>query len=115
MRAYELVYALRPNLPEEDRVSQIKRFEELGKRLGCIRVEVEEWGMKRTAYELKKFHEAYYVVMRFFGDSAAKDEIERQLKLTDEVLRHLFIRLEESEKVSEEDVGFDESPREASI
>jgi len=114
LRAYELVYALRPNLPEENRVSQIKRFEELGKRLGCIRTEVKEWGMRRTAYELKKFHEAYYVIMRFFGDSSAKDEIDRQLKLTDEVLRHLFVRLEEAEKVLDEDVELDESEEEAS-
>nr|HDM59814.1 30S ribosomal protein S6 [Bacillota bacterium] len=61
----------------------------------------------RTAYELKRFHEAYYIVMRFFGDSSAKDEIDRQLKLTDEVLRHLFVRLEDEEKASEEE--FDES------
>lgn len=107
MRAYELVYALRPNLQDEQRVSLIKRFEELAKRLGCVRTEVKEWGMRRTAYELKRFHEAYYIVMRFFGDSSAKDEIDRQLKLTDEVLRHLFVRLEDEEKASEEE--FDES------
>nr|HDM59146.1 30S ribosomal protein S6 [Bacillota bacterium] len=49
MRAYELVYALRPNLQDEQRVSLIKRFEELAKRLGCVRTEVKEWGMRRTA------------------------------------------------------------------
>lgn len=114
MRAYELVYALRPNLPEENRIAQIKRFEELGKRLGCVRTEIEEWGLKRTAYELKKFHEAYYVIMRFFGDSSAKDEIDRQLKLTDEVLRHLFVRLEEAEKASDVDIELDEAEEEAS-
>ena len=113
MRAYELVYALRPNLTEEDRVAQIKRFDELAKRLGCVRTKVEEWGMKRTAYELKKFHEAYYVIMRFFGDSSAKDEIDRQLKLTDEVLRHLFVRLEEAEKALGEADDLDESEEEA--
>ncbi|MBN1593323.1 MAG: 30S ribosomal protein S6 [Candidatus Coatesbacteria bacterium] len=109
MRAYELVYALRPNLTDEERVSQIKRFEELAKRLGCARVSVEEWGMKRTAYELKKFHEAYYVIMRFFSDPAVRDEIERQLKLTDEVLRLLFVRLEDAEKSMDETADLEES------
>jgi len=112
LRAYELVYALRPNLQDEQRASLIKRFEELAKRLGCVRTKVKEWGMRRTAYELKRFHEAYYIVMRFFGDSSAKDEIDRQLKLTDEVLRHLFVRLEDEEKASEEEL--DESVVEAS-
>ena len=113
MRAYELVYALRPNLTGEDRVSQIKRFEELAKRLGCVRTKIEEWGMKRTAYELKKFHEAYYVIMRFFGDPSARDEIDRQLKLTDEVLRHLFVRLEDVEKALEDADDLDESEEDA--
>ncbi len=112
MRAYELVYALRPNLQDEERASLTKRFEELAKRLGCVRTEVKEWGMRRTAYELKRFHEAYYIVMRFWGESPAKDEIDRQLKLTDEVLRHLFVRLEDEEKASEE--SLDESVVEAS-
>ena len=112
MRAYELVYALRPNLQDEERGSLTKRFEELAKRLGCVRTEVKEWGLRRTAYELKRFHEVYYIVMRFVGDSSARDEIDRQLKLTDEVLRHLFVKLEDEEKASEEEL--DESVVEAS-
>lgn len=102
MRAYELVYALRPNLPDDDRNANLKRIEELAKRLGCSHIDVEEWGIKRTAYELRGFREAYYVVTRFLGEPSARDEIDRQLGLSDDVLRHLFIRLDEIEKSTDE-------------
>jgi len=106
LRAYELVYALAPNLPDEERTAQVKRFAELAKRLGCTRVQVEEWGMKRMAYEVKRFKEGYYVIMRFLGDPSAKDELDRQIKLSDEVLRHLFVRLEETQVSEEVDLDF---------
>ncbi|MCD6326398.1 30S ribosomal protein S6 [bacterium] len=103
MRAYELVYALVPNLADEDRVALIKRFEELAKRLACTHIELQLWGIRKTAYELKKFRDAYYVQMRLVAEPSAKDEIERQLRLSDRVLRHLFVRLPENEDMVEEE------------
>src|SRR5919108_5995180 len=59
---------------------------------------LDRWGRKRFAYEIGNQHEGYYVVVRFTADPAAQPELERALKLADEVIRHKIILLPQKAK-----------------
>ncbi|NIS60014.1 MAG: 30S ribosomal protein S6 [Proteobacteria bacterium] len=61
---------------------------------------MEEWGRKKLAYKLKKLTKGYYVLIRFLGNGEILAEIERNLRLSDGVLKYQSIRLDK--KTSEE-------------
>jgi len=53
---------------------------------------VDQWGKRRFAYEIKNYTEGFYVVIDFKAESGATSEVERILKITDEVVRYLLVR-----------------------
>lgn len=57
--------------------------------------EIDRWGKRTLAYEMKKRREAYYVVVQFTGEPATVAGLDRHLTLAPEVLRHKVIRLPE--------------------
>lgn len=92
---YEVTYILRPTLEETD-VDQ--RVEALSAGLvsngGEVVGEIEKMGKRRLAYEIADVREGYYVVMKFASDAATSKELERQMRLNEDVLRALVIRLD---------------------
>jgi len=60
----------------------------------------DRWGRKRLAYELGHQHEAYYVVVRFKAEPSAQVELDRTLKLADEVIRHKVLLLPDRDKAT---------------
>lgn len=63
---------------------------------GDIRT-TDRWGRRRFAYEINHKHEGYYVVFEAIAEAGALDDLERQLRLADDIVRHKLIRLPESE------------------
>ncbi len=91
---YEVTYILRPSLEEnevEERANAIGEIVKSGK--GEV-LGIERLGKKRLAYEIEDVREGNYVVMRFKSDAATSKELERLLKLHEDVLRALVIRLD---------------------
>jgi small subunit ribosomal protein S6 len=95
MRGYEVILIVKPDLEAEATAAVVEKFTKLIADQGGQVTEVEQWGKKRMAYEVRKYREGYYVLMRFKGDAAVAQELERVLKITDEVIRYLITRLEE--------------------
>ncbi|MEW8958606.1 30S ribosomal protein S6 [Moorella humiferrea] len=95
MRSYEVVFVIKPDLEAEATAAVIDKFTRLIAEQGGQVVEVDQWGKKRMAYEVRKYREGYYVLMKFKGMPAVAQELERVLKITDEVIRYLITRLEE--------------------
>ena len=92
MRTYEATYILDPNLGEEDVPRLIEKFQgQIGDK-GEI-VTVDNWGKRRLAYEIKGKREGIYVTMRFKSESEVADELGRVLRLADEVIRNMIVRL----------------------
>ena len=56
--------------------------------------EVEEWGKKKLAYEIQKMHEGFYYFIQFEADSQCPAEIERHVRIMDNVLRYLVVKKE---------------------
>jgi small subunit ribosomal protein S6 len=95
MRPYEVMVILDANLEEEQIRAVLDRTTDTIKAgEGTVR-KVDRWGKRRFAYELAKRWEGYYVLIECTGTVAAMDEIDRQLRLSDSVLRHKVIRIPE--------------------
>jgi small subunit ribosomal protein S6 len=94
MNDYEVTYILRPNLEEADVDARATTFGDIIKNQGGSVVNVEKLGRKRLAYEIADLREGTYVVMQYRSSGDASRELERQLKLHEDVLRALVIHLD---------------------
>lgn len=91
MRRYETVFILRPDLGEAQINESIKRFEGIIPADGGELIDTDEWGFRELAYRIKGERRGYYVRLDYAGSGAALTEIERNLKLADNVLRYLSV------------------------
>lgn len=94
MRKYESLFILRPDLEESKRVELIEKFKAIVNADGEIGT-VEEWGMRKLAYEIEKFREGYYVLFNFKANTTLPAELERNFKIAEEVVRYVVINREE--------------------
>lgn len=94
MRRYETVFILRPDLGESQTKESIKRFEGIVASGGGDLIETEEWGSRELAYRLRNERRGYYVRLDYTAPSTAVSEVERNLRLTDSVLRYLSVMVE---------------------
>jgi small subunit ribosomal protein S6 len=92
---YEVTYIVRPNLEEAEFDERVNAIAEQLKGNGAELGEIEKMGKRRLAYEINDVREGYYVVMKFKGEPAHAKELERQMRLSDDVMRHLLINLDE--------------------
>ena len=93
LQDYELVYIVSPELVDEaleSRVESISQF--ITGRDGVIS-DVEKWGKKKLAYPIQHNLEGNYVLTRFKISPARCKELEANLKISEEILRHLLVRL----------------------
>ncbi|WCK54510.1 30S ribosomal protein S6 [Aneurinibacillus sp. Ricciae_BoGa-3] len=95
MRKYEVMYILRPDLQEEAVKADVERFAAVITDNGGEMEKVNEQGKKRLAYEINDFREGYYVLMNFQSEPAAVNEMERLMKISDDVIRYLIVREDE--------------------
>lgn len=91
---YEVTYILRPNLEEGDVDARSTAIGEIISSQSGEVLGIEKLGKKRLAYEINDLREGNYVVMRFRSTGDASKELERQLKLQEDVLRALVIHLD---------------------
>jgi len=94
LTVYETTYILRPSLEESEVEQRAGAIAEIVKSQGGEVTSVERLGKKRLAYEIKDVREGNYVVMQFKSAAAVSKELDRQLKLHEDVLRALIVRLD---------------------
>jgi small subunit ribosomal protein S6 len=91
---YEVTYIIRPSLEETEVEERVAAIAEQLKGNGAEIVgEIEKMGKRRLAYEINDVREGFYVVMKFKSEPAPAKELERQMRLNDDVMRHLLINL----------------------
>jgi small subunit ribosomal protein S6 len=94
MRKYETLFILKPDLEEEKRNELIEKFKAIMESDGEIE-EVNEWGTKKLAYEINKIKEGYYVLVNFKASTDLPKELERNFRISDDVMRYIVVNLEE--------------------
>jgi small subunit ribosomal protein S6 len=94
MRRYELMLVLRPDAPE-DRISAVleKTTRHVTDTGGQI-VKMAPWGRRRLAYQIDRYREGSYHILHFDAPPEAIADLERTLLITEEVLRHLVVRVD---------------------
>lgn len=98
MNPYEVMFIVNPNVDGDEAIdAQIERFGRLIVDRGGQVTAVDKWGKRRFAYEIKGLTEGYYVVMQFKAEDSAVDELNRVMRIADEVVRHMVVRLDESQ------------------
>ena len=94
MRRYETIFILRSDLGENQVKDSIKRFEGLVATGGGEMLETDEWGFRELAYRIHNERRGYYVRLDYAATGPVMNEVERNLKLSDSVLRYLSVLLD---------------------
>jgi small subunit ribosomal protein S6 len=95
LSAYELMYIVKPDLDDQAVQQEIEKVGQLIQTNGGNIKKVTPWGKRRLAYTVKDNREGHYVVAEFDLDQAKVQEVERVLKISDTVFRHLLVRQDE--------------------
>ena len=93
LRDYELVLIISPEVVEEKFDATIDNVSQFITEKGGIVSNVERWGKRRLAYPIEHFMEGSYVLTRFRLKPALSKELEVNLQISEEVLRHLLVKL----------------------
>ncbi|NLM19223.1 MAG: 30S ribosomal protein S6 [Clostridiaceae bacterium] len=93
-RKYELLYALNPTIGEDALDSLNQRIQDLVASQGEI-LKIDVWGRRRLAYEIEDETEGYYVLINFKSEPDFPIEVNRILRITDNVLRYLVTTVDE--------------------
>jgi small subunit ribosomal protein S6 len=96
-RTYELMFIVRPDMPEEEMGKLISTLESSVSSAGGT-VKSEVWGKRRLAYTVRRFHDGIFVLLTIDGDGAMIHELERRLRVTEPVIKFITVRIDEEQK-----------------
>jgi small subunit ribosomal protein S6 len=105
MRRYETFVIFDPDLSEEERSPVIDRIKETIKKQDGFLVDVDDWGARKLAYEIKKKFRGYYNRLDYCGTGPLVNELERFFRIDDRVLKYMTVLLEKEadlERIKEE-------------
>ncbi|MBO3130499.1 30S ribosomal protein S6 [Dermatophilus congolensis] len=91
MRKYEIMIIVDPEIDERSITASLERYINVIKAGGTVD-NVDVWGRRRLAYDIKKHSEGVYVVIDFTSESAVAQELDRQLGLSESILRTKLLR-----------------------
>ncbi|MEE0420211.1 MAG: 30S ribosomal protein S6 [Lachnospiraceae bacterium] len=92
MNKYELAVVVNAKVEDDVRTATIEKVKEYIARYGGTITNVDEWGKKRLAYEIQKMKEGFYYFIQFEADTTAPAEIERHIRIMENVIRYLCVR-----------------------
>ena len=97
-RTYELMFIIRPDMPEEEQDKLISTVEtQVGTAGGTVK-HVEKMGKRRLAYIVRKFQDGIYVLLTLEGEGGMVKEVERRLRVTEPVIKFMTVRVDEEQK-----------------
>ena len=109
MRRYELMLVLRPDAPDERAQAVLEKVTRTIVADGGQVVKAQPWGRRRLAYAIDRYREGQYHIIVFEAPPTTVAELERSLLITEEVLRHLVIRIERPLRTSKKGDAADAS------
>ena len=97
MPTYESMLVLDPEMFKEQIDGFVEKLKQCIDDRGAEVLKVKEWGINTLAYEIKKKNKGYYLLLYLNGDVALVAEMEKTLRLMEEVLRYLIVKCDESD------------------
>src|SRR5262245_39629270 len=104
-RQYELVYILPPDTTEQQVTELHEQVDGIVSRMRGTIEKTENWGRKKLAYDIGAHKEGVYVLEVINGTGDLMKEIDRRLRVLDQVVRHMIVRVDEEKKVVERTRG----------
>ena len=97
-RTYELMFIVRPDMPEEEQDKLVSTLESAITSSGGALKKVERMGKRRLAYTVSRFFEGIYILLIVEGAGGLVHELERRLRVTEQVIKFLTVRVDEEQK-----------------
>lgn len=95
MRLYETIFITRSDLSEEEHEALAAAIKEVVTSHSGEVVKEEDWGIKSLAYEVDHHQKGHYHLLQFRGDGAALDEMARNYRYNESIIKYMTIRLDE--------------------
>ena len=95
MRTYELVFIAQPGLDEEGLASLVETVKQTVTENGGEIIKEEMMGRRKLAYPINRYEEGHYILLHANLERPTLNELERRLKLSEDILRHIIVRLDE--------------------
>ena len=92
---YEMMYILRPDLSEDKVREAIDKYQSFIADRGAENIQIQNRGKKRLAYPIKKFLDGIYIQMNYQGDGGQIAPLERAMRLGEEVIRYMTLKLKD--------------------
>ena len=96
MNKYELALVVNAKIEDEESAAVVEKAKEYITRFGGTITNVDDWGKKRLAYEIQKMREGFYYFIQFDASADCPAEIEKRIRIMDNVLRFLCVRQDEA-------------------
>ena len=101
---YEMMYILRPDLSEEQVTEAVNKYKDFLSEKGETNFTIKSLGKKRLAYPIKRYLDGIYVQMNYQADGTQIAPLERAMRLEEEVIRYLTIKLKKQPSITAETV-----------
>ncbi|QQR69506.1 MAG: 30S ribosomal protein S6 [Alphaproteobacteria bacterium] len=98
MAYYESIFIVRQDVPATQVETLSATLAEVVRGLGGTVTKTEQWGLRSLAYRIKKNRKGHYVMMNLDAPWAAVEELSRQIKVNEDILRHLVVRVDALEE-----------------
>ena len=98
MNSYEVIFILDPVLTEDGVEAEIGAVREVVAKKGGEVAEVQKWGKKRLAYEVKKRKDGQYILMKVGGPGGVVADLDRHFRITETILKGMVVRAEEPQR-----------------
>lgn len=92
MRNYEILFILRPDMTEEEVEASREKIKSIITDNGGEVTKVDNMGKRRLAYEIRDYREGIYTVVYFTADETMVKELDRVVRITEDIIRHLIVR-----------------------
>jgi small subunit ribosomal protein S6 len=96
LNRYETIFIVYAELPDEEITALIERYSDIVKAQSGTLIKIEKWGKRKLAYEIKKQSRGNYVLLDFAGSSAVVVELERNLRISDKILKYLTVKTKDA-------------------
>jgi len=101
MNNYETLYVLKPTLTDEETAANIAKIEEILVKNGAEILATDKMGMRRLAYPVEKNERGVYTIVYFKAEGTLINELERNLKFNEEVIKYLTVRYTKQKEVAQ--------------
>ena len=94
---YEVTYIISTTLDEESKTALVNRYDGILKDNGAEVIDSKDWSKRRLAYEINDFKDGFYQLVTINSEDAASgQEFDRLAKISEDVIRHMIVRLDEA-------------------